>query len=89
MNNARRFFSSRNSNRARAIKVPVHRESANIAPPHLKLRYIVIALYHAIQEIAAQYQYEQSQKPLQPGQIVIDESSSFQQEHIDYIMAKV
>lgn len=87
MNN-RRFVTSRNRRAVRAV-VNQHRESANIAPTHLKLRYIVIALYHALQEVAAQYQYEQSMKPLQPGQIVVDEAAHIPQEHVDYFMAKV
>lgn len=55
----------------------------------LKLKPMVIAIHHALHEVAAQYQYEQSLKPLERDQIVIDESSSFTQAQIDFLAAKV
>lgn len=64
----------------------------------MKLKPIVIHIFHALQEFAAQYQYEQSLKcqariaanteALKKGAIIIDESSSITQEQIDFLAKK-
>ncbi len=63
MNNAPRRLTIRSNHReAKRLLTSRHVESFNIAPRHLKLTPMCLALHGALMEVAAQWQTEQSLK---------------------------